>query len=330
MHLMKQFRSIILLLCGVLLLSFTVGCQNAGGDRPIAGVLTGTDVSGSQVSETDGFQANPDGAASDKTDSDANASNETDCEGAPSTETLSPEAPLPETPSTEALSTEAPSPETPSTQTPSTEPHTPVETKPAGTTSKETEAKDTEPEETTPVTDAPDDTQTNNGVEDGNGDEDETDEDGSEDGNGDEDAVSNAELLVGTWSTVKRFDYGADGAALLVYTICFKADGTGVMNDLEYTYYADVPDGDWGDGWSLAGRGYVPWYFTYTLEGDELTRTTIPVEEWDEPGISYDPVSFSERDKLTLNGMTYLRGEYDLKTLCTLLNVDYTVVIPTE
>lgn len=288
MYLRKQTRSVLLLLCAVLLLSFTVGCQGLRNDRPIVNFQTGTDESGSPVSESDGSQGNVNGAVSDRTDSDGKVPGSNESEEAPPSGSSSTEA--------------AP------------EPPAPVETDSGAMTSKETETEKEKPEETTPVTDAPDDTQTNIGAEDGN----------------EEDAASGAELLVGTWSTVKRFDYGADGASLLVYTICFKADGTGIMNDLEYTYYADNPDGDWGDGWSLAGRGYVPWYFTYSLEGDELIRTTIPVEEWDYADTSYSAVSFPERDKLTLNGMTYLRGEYDVKALCSLLNVDYTVVIPAE
>lgn len=288
MYLRKQTRSVLLLLCAVLLLSFTVGCQGLRNDRPIVNFQTGTDESGSPVSESDGSQGNVNGAVSDRTDLDGKVPGSNESEEAPPSGSSSTEA--------------------------DPEPPAPVETDSGAMTSKETETEKEKPEETTPVTDAPDDTQTNIGAEDGN----------------EEDAASGAELLVGTWSTVKRFDYGADGASLLVYTICFKADGTGIMNDLEYTYYADNPDGDWGDGWSLAGRGYVPWYFTYSLEGDELIRTTIPVEEWDVSDTSYDSVSFSERDKLTLNGMTHLRGEYDVKTLCSLLNVDYTVVIPAE
>ncbi|MBE6621757.1 MAG: hypothetical protein E7630_02260 [Ruminococcaceae bacterium] len=284
----KQTRSVLLLLCAVLLLSFTVGCQGLRDDRPLVDIRPGTDESGSPVSESDGSQGNVNGAVSDRTDLDGKVPGSNESEEAPPSGSSSTEA--------------------------DPEPPAPVETDSGAMTSKETETEKEKPEETTPVTDAPDDTQTNIGAEDGN----------------EEDAASGAELLVGTWSTVKRFDYGADGASLLVYTICFKADGTGIMNDLEYTYYADNPDGDWGDGWSLAGRGYVPWYFTYSLEGDELIRTTIPVEEWDVSDTSYDSVSFSERDKLTLNGMTYLRGEYDVKTLCSLLNVDYTVVIPAE
>lgn len=303
MCLRKQTRSVLLLLCAVLLLSFTVGCQGLRNDRPIVNFQTGTDESGSPVSESDGSQGNVNGAVSDRTDSDGKVPGENESE---------------EVPPSGISSTEA-----------APEPPAPVETDSGAMTSKETETEKEKPEETTPVTDAPDDTQTNIGAEDGNGDEEETD-DGRDDGNGDEDAASGAELLAGTWSTVKRFDYGADGASLLVYTICFKADGTGVMNDLEYTYYADNPDGDWGDGWSLAGRGYIPWYFTYSLEGDELTWTTIPVEEWDYADTSYSAVSFPERDKLILDGETYLRGEYDVKTLCSLLNVDYTVVIPAE
>jgi len=171
----------------------------------------------------------------------------------------------------------------------------------------ETDDVQTDSADSSSLTDAPDDTLPNIG---------------------DEDAVSNADLLVGTWTTVRREDRGEFGANLLVYTFCFKADGTGTIDDLEYTYYADNPEGEWGDGWSLAGRGYERIYFTYTLNGDRLSRTTIPVEEWDEPYTSVYTISLPERDKLTMDGETYLRGDYDLKTLCSLLNVDYTVAIP--
>lgn len=148
-----------------------------------------------------------------------------------------------------------------------------------------------------------------------------------------EPSVNYAELIIGCWTNVERIEYEYT-ANLETDRYYFGADGSGYTDGYTYTYYPDIPDGDSGDGWSLAGMGYVAWDFTYTVEGNKIILCfppsgTDPAEPDYSEGFTAEFTVFIDSEGfLTINSVTdkkYAKGEYTLKELCGILGVDYTV-----
>ncbi len=145
-----------------------------------------------------------------------------------------------------------------------------------------------------------------------------------------------AQKIVGFWTNVVRVYYEEGSDNLETYHYMFNADGTGYSDYCCYTYYADMPDGDYADGWSVAGMGYMTSDFTYVIEGDKLIITYPPHgQNEDDPEYSRGyttevDFSFDEKGFLILssrNNTAYAKGEHTLKELCQMFDVDYTVKI---
>lgn len=145
-----------------------------------------------------------------------------------------------------------------------------------------------------------------------------------------------AQMIVGFWTNVVRVYYEEGSDNLETYHYMFNADGTGYSDYRCYTYYADIPEGDYADGWSLAGMGYMTSDFTYVIEGDKLIITYPPHgQNEDDPEYSRGyttevDFSFDEKGFLILgirNNTAYAKGNYTLKELCEAFGVDYTVKI---
>ena len=137
----------------------------------------------------------------------------------------------------------------------------------------------------------------------------------------------NVHLLYGSWVSVTRSGQ-VNHLSLLFYT--FNEDGTGYINDLEYTYYPDYPEGDTDDGWAIAGRGYATMYIRYTLKGNQLSITYLGylAEEWGEIEEYTEVFTIFRLDNgsLVINDDygTYVRDtNRSLKELCNELGVDY-------
>ena len=148
-------------------------------------------------------------------------------------------------------------------------------------------------------------------------------------------APDNSKLLVGSWISVQREDVEEYGHATL-YTnkMTFNADGTGIISDLDYTYYPDVAPEDTIDGWSVAGRSYETLTFTYTLKGNQLELRfpggTDPSGDSCPPFTNTYTVSKLDKDTLVINDRfgTYISGNYSLKEICAKLNVNYSLPDP--
>lgn len=192
----------------------------------------------------------------------------------------------------------------------------------------------TEPEQTEPDANKPEDTSPEEGTttEDPKPEEPEDPKpEEPEDPKPEENGEPTLDLLVGEWVSASRYD-SEWGANLCTNSIAFKADGNGTIDDCEYEYYEDMPEGDWGDGWSIAGRGYATMYFTYTLEGDKLSITYLGFldEDWGEYDVYTDvfTISYLDEDKLIMDDSygTYIPDErQSLKELCDALGVDSSI-----
>lgn len=147
-----------------------------------------------------------------------------------------------------------------------------------------------------------------------------------------EETVNYAEIIVGLWSNVTRVYY--DEVDNLETThFMFDSDGTGMAYDRCYTYYPDMPEGDYADGWSVAGMGYTTSYFTYTVEGDKLILYYIPWGSEEDP--DYCPgrteeatLSIDDKGFLSIElyrSTLFYKGDCTLKELCEAFGVDYTV-----
>ena len=139
---------------------------------------------------------------------------------------------------------------------------------------------------------------------------------------------ANADMLVGTWSSIRRDEY-----AMYTNDITFFADGSGMINDCDYiAYYVlnpNMPIEETTDGWVSGGRSYETMYITYSLDGNQLSITYLGFLDVDPEPVSHTEVytvSHLSGVRLVINDEygTYLQGNYSLKELCAALDVDYT------
>jgi len=150
-----------------------------------------------------------------------------------------------------------------------------------------------------------------------------------------EETVNYAEIIVGLWSNVTRVYYEEGSDNLETTHFEFDSDGTGMAYDRCYTYYPDMPEGDYADGWSVAGMGYITSYFTYSVEGDKLILYYIPWGSEEDP--DYCPgrteeatLSIDDKGFLSIEfyrSTLFYKGDCTLKELCEAFGVDYTVKI---
>lgn len=194
----------------------------------------------------------------------------------------------------------------------------PTETEPTVTEPAETEPTVTEPVETEPAETLPSEPQPDDSI---------------------------AEPLVGTWLSVRRYDYEEGDCNLYLLYIAFHADGTGEISDAIWTNM-DFESNCLTDQWIIHG-GYASTseYFTYTVDGDKLAITFQGHEflEYDPFTVTYT-VTQSEENFITLADPvgnpedsafgaeieqygTYYKNDSGktLEELCAVFGVDYSL-----
>ena len=108
--------------------------------------------------------------------------------------------------------------------------------------------------------------------------------------------------ILGTWVYVAREDWEGDNVALIdINYMKFNADGTG-WNWFENWSNYDLLHGRPAEGWVDITPPYSDNSFTYTLEGDRLTVTYAPIEDFEiEAETKVYTLAWNEDGSLTIH-----------------------------
>lgn len=136
--------------------------------------------------------------------------------------------------------------------------------------------------------------------------------------------------LVGSWETAWRDDANNSGQPYLITSgYVFLEDGTGYTLGHEYWAW-DMENNCPSSTWDSVPMGYPSTYFTYSLNGDQLTITFIrdDFEEYQPPYPTDVKTLIQNADgsiTLSPSGRTYAKDASTIEILCAMLGVDYSL-----